>query len=545
VLLRINNIKLGLDQEENELPAAVARKLGIPAEHIGGLKIVRQSVDARHDQVNLVYALELKVADGFVTRRLLHSPDISAAPQRPRIDPACGESPLESSPVIVGTGPAGLFCALILAQHGFAPVLLERGKPVDQRVKDVEAFWRGGSLDPESNVQFGEGGAGTFSDGKLTTRIGDARVDYVLETMARLGAPPEITFLHKPHVGTDRLRAVVKAMRREIIKLGGRIYFGARVTDLVIEQGAIKSLEINGDFILPCSLAVLAIGNSARDFFPVLLRRGISLKPKGFAVGVRIEHPQALIDKIQYGKYAGHPRLGPADYRLTYQDEESGRAVYTFCMCPGGKVIASASDSGQVVTNGMSLYARDSGWANSALVVTVSASSLGEQPLAGVLWQEELEARAFAAGGCDYSAPVQRVSDFLAGRSSEECGATYRPGVKPSNLWQVLPSEICQVLARSLLAFDRKMPGFAGPEAVLVGVETRTSCPVRIERDSDRVSVSCGALYPCGEGAGYAGGIVSSAVDGMKTAESIIETYRKPKKGVNIDRAEVTDASLL
>lgn len=542
--IRVKNVRLELDQDESLLPQLAAKKLGLSVENVESSQIVRKAIDARRAEVYLVYSLDVEIpAKVRIPKESLNSPEVMIIQSRPESRLVQGEAELNIAPVIVGAGPAGLFCAMLLAQEGYKPVVLERGRDVDSRVRDVNKFWLTGELDPESNPQFGEGGAGTFSDGKLTTRIGDERVNYVLDTFVRFGAHEDITYLKKPHVGTDRLREIIKGMRREIISMGGRIYFNARITDIIMKDGHVNGLEINNLMNIKCSQVVLAIGNSARDIYRMLNNRSVSLIPKGFAVGVRIEHSQSFIDKIQYGKYAGHPRLEPADYHLTYQDPETGRALYTFCMCPGGQVIACSSAPGQVVTNGMSMYARDSGIANSAVVVTVPAHSLDdENPLAGMELQEMLESRAFEAAGSSYYAPAQRVADFLSHQPSKEVGGSYRPGVKASNLWDILPQDICAVLARGLRQFDRTMPGFAAPDVVLTGVETRTSAPLRIERGPSFCSVSCEGLYPCGEGAGYAGGIVSAAVDGLKVAEAIIKTYAKPLRRPEIAGDELIDA---
>lgn len=544
--LRVRNIRLRLEQDENQLLGQLAKEIGVNAEHLEDLEIVRKSIDARRSQVFFVYTVDVDVK-AKVPKETLNSPTITLVQTRTQAQLEPGDQRLESSPVIVGAGPAGLFCALTLARHGYKPVLIERGRDLDRRVQDVEGFWATGKLDPDSNVQYGEGGAGTFSDGKLTTRIGDDRVDQVLETLIGFGAPPEIAYLKKPHVGTDRLRDIVKAMRREILHLGGEILFETRLTDIELTDDKVTGIVVNDGVPIKTSAVVLAIGNSAREVYRLLARRGISMIPKGFAVGVRIEHPQALIDKIQYGEAAGDPRLGSADYHMTYQDTELDRALYTFCMCPGGYVIAAASEEGQLVTNGMSLYARDSGVANSALVVTVPAQALDEEdPMMAIDFQEELERRAFVAGGSNYKAPAQTVGDFLHRKASRKIeNATYRPGVTPANFWEILPMDICTVIARGLAKFDQNMPGFAQADAVMTGVETRTSAPLRIERNSDCVSVSAQGLFPCGEGAGYAGGIVSAAVDGIRVAEKVISQYARPMHKADFDMQGMVNARRL
>ncbi len=537
--VRVRNLRLGLEESESRLKRLAAARLGIREGLIRTWGIARKSVDARRERVVLVYTVDLELSGGVeLAPEVLASPDVAVIQEKAQGYLKEGEEKLRYSPVIVGLGPAGLFCGLELARHGYRPVIIERGREVARRVKDVEEFWNGGVINPESNVQFGEGGAGTFSDGKLTTRIGDERVHRVLATFVEFGAPEEILYLKKPHIGTDRLRRVVEGMRRQILKWGGEVYFNACLTDIDWCSEGVKAITVNHRVALPCSVLVLATGNGARDIYRLLAACGISLVPKSFAVGVRVEHPQDFIDTIQYGKWAGHPRLGPADYHLTYQDRGTGRSCYTFCMCPGGYVIAAASEPETVVTNGMSYYARGSGIANSALVVTVAPGDWENRALGGMEFQQKLEKWAFVLGGKNYRAPAQLLVDFVAGRSSTQLPeglATYRPGVTPVNLWEVLPTEIAGVLKRGIEAFERKVKGFIHPAAVLTGVETRTSAPVRIERGRDYSSVSVRGLYPCGEGAGYAGGIVSSAVDGIKIAETIIATYKKPLDKITLE----------
>ncbi|MEA1961659.1 MAG: NAD(P)/FAD-dependent oxidoreductase [Bacillota bacterium] len=545
--LRVRNIRLPLEYKASDIKELAAKKLKVRMKDIASCRIQKKSIDARRKTVhfNTTVDVELNV-DVCITPEVMELPEITLVEEINISQLVPGNRSMTFAPVIVGSGPAGLFCALRLAQAGYSPVVIERGQDVDRRMQQVDRFWREGTLNEKSNTQFGEGGAGTFSDGKLTTRIGDPRIDYVLETFVKYGADEEIQILKKPHVGTDVIRQVVKDIRKEIIRLGGEFYFDSCVTDLIVNKGVINSIIINNETEMPCSLLVLAVGNSARDVYKMLYRKNISLIPKAFAVGVRVEHPQELIDRIQYGDFAGRNRLPVADYHLTYQDRSTGRSLYTFCMCPGGYVIGAGSQAGQVVTNGMSYFKRDSGIANSALVVTVHPGDWDHEPLGGVKLQEELEHKAFLMGGENYHAPAQYMTDFLDYRPTESLEgslATFAPGVTPANLWKLLPQEVAEVMRRGLLAWGKRVNGFVHEQAVLTGVETRTSAPLRIEREASMCSVNVEGLYPCGEGAGYAGGIVSAAVDGLKVAETIITQFKVPATRPEIRSDTITRGS--
>jgi uncharacterized FAD-dependent dehydrogenase len=532
--IRVRGLRLPLEHNENDVLRAAAQRLGVELAHICAFTKVKQAVDARRQEVFLTYTLDIELADEVeLPAGLFDSPEIVKAPPKEHPVLRRGDQILSTAPVIVGSGPAGLFCGLRLAREGYQPVIIEQGAHMDERIAAVESFWNQAKLDPWANPQFGEGGAGTFSDAKLTTRIGDQRVDHVLEVFIEHGAPEEIRYLKKPHIGTDIIRRVIKQIRQEIIDLGGEFYFHARLTDISINKMSLQSIVINDRVEIPCSVLVLAVGNSARAVYRLLKEREVQLIPKAFAVGLRVEHPQSWLDKAQYGKYAGHPRLGPADYHLTYQDKALGRSVYTFCMCPGGYVVGAASEPGQLVTNGMSYFARDSGVANSALVVTVSPDDWNGTILGGMELQQALEEKAFHMGGDTYQAPAQRLKDFMARRYNNTLAdtlATYRPGITPADLWELLPHPLGKALEGGIKYWNRRMDGFIHDQAILTGVETRTSAPLRIERGTALHSVNVTNLYPCGEGAGYAGGIVSSAVDGLKVAEQIITRYALPEQ---------------
>ncbi|MDW7650566.1 MAG: NAD(P)/FAD-dependent oxidoreductase [Bacillota bacterium] len=528
-MIRVNEVKLSLDEDKSGLKEKIAGKLRVRPQEILDYTIYRESVDARkRSEITFVYIVDVKVVDEEKVLRknkqLQKSPDLSYG------DTASGEEEPVHRPVVIGTGPAGLFAGLLLAQRGYRPILLERGQDVATRTRDVAVFWQQGKLNTESNVQFGEGGAGTFSDGKLTTRTKDRRSSKVLQEFVAAGAPEEILYVHNPHIGTDILKNVVKNIRERIIALGGEVRFGSKVTDVLLEGGRVGGVLVNHSQTVPAHDIVLAIGHSARDTYEMLYARDVQLRQKPFSIGVRIEHPQSLINICQYQKHHEHPRLGAADYRLTYQSQ-NGRAVYTFCMCPGGKVIAAASEEHAVVTNGMSEYARDAENANSALLVQINTEDFGsDHPLAGIRFQRVWESAAFTLGGGNYSAPAQRVDDFLALRPSVKSGSvkpSYLPGVLMTDLARCLPDYVIESLREAIPQLDKKLQGFALPDAVMTGVETRSSAPVRIERSGETLeSVNVSGLYPVGEGAGYAGGIISAAVDGIRAAEKIVGKYK-------------------
>ena len=530
-MLKISNFRIPLT-DDTPLEQLAARRLKLAADDIRQLAIVRRAVDARRkNNITFVYTLEVEttVPSGQVLSRLPGDKDVAQVAPMVSEDINPGGKQLTNRPIVVGAGPAGLFTAFMLAKYGYKPLLIERGRDVDQRAKDIADFWCTGKFDEKSNVQFGEGGAGTFSDGKLTTRVNDPRMAQVVDLMIAAGAPPEIKYLHKPHIGTDKLRQVVKNIRTQIIEMGGQVEFEARLTGIESKDGHLTGITINDNRFLSCEALFLAIGHSARDTYQLLYQANIAMEAKAFAIGVRIEHPQELIDRAQYGSAAGHPKLGAADYALVYQDRAAGRTAYSFCMCPGGLVVAAASETGGVVTNGMSLFNRDSKIANSALAVTVNPADFGPNVLDGIEFQRRYERLAFALGGQNYRAPAQTVGDFLAGKSGSSkylVKPSYRPGVTPADLSGCLPEFVTATLAKALPDFGRKIRDFDHPEALLTGVETRTSAPVRIIRGQDFASINTAGLYPIGEGAGYAGGIMSAALDGMNAAISFIKEYK-------------------
>ncbi|MDD5298872.1 MAG: NAD(P)/FAD-dependent oxidoreductase [Gallionella sp.] len=533
-MLRLTEIKLPLGHPEGDLKSAIVKRLDVPADDLLNYRIFRRGVDARKkSNIQFTYTLEVSVRDeAAILERFKSDPHVTVAPDTSYHFVAQAPQNIALRPVVIGMGPAGLFAGLILAQMGFRPLILERGKAVRERTKDTFGLWRQGVLNPESNVQFGEGGAGTFSDGKLHSQIKDPRHlgRKVLEEFVKAGAPEEILYASKPHIGTFRLVGMVEKMRETIQALGGEIRFQSRVDDIEMAGGQVAGVVLaNGERIATNHL-VLAIGHSARDTFEMLHRRGVFIEAKPFSIGFRIEHPQSLIDRARYGSNAGNPLLGAADYKLVHH-ARNGRSVYSFCMCPGGTVVAATSEAGRVVTNGMSQYSRNERNANSGIVVGVSPEDFppnpgdSGNPLAGIEFQRRWESRAFDLGGGNYQAPGQLVGDFLAGKSSTKFGSvqpSYTPGVHLCDLSSALPDYAIVAIREALPAFAKQIKGFDLADAVLTGVETRTSSPVRIKRhDADLQSINTKGLYPSGEGAGYAGGILSAAVDGIRVAEAV------------------------
>lgn len=528
-MIRINDLPIPLDYNTDDLKETAAKKLGVGPACIGNVEIVRCAVD-HSDKEDIHFKMSILVSitgDEGETEIVYRRTDKTITKDNP-FSYLTTPRKWNSRPVIVGCGPAGLFAGLILARAGARPILLERGYDIDRRRVSVQAFWQSGELDINSNVQFGEGGAGTFSDGKLKTGKIDARKRMILDEFVEAGAPPEILYMAKPHIGTDRLGTAVKGIRQKIIRLGGEVRFDAKVTDILFRDGAVTGIgfETSGIYTeIAAEQVVLAIGNSARDTFSWLLDSGIRMESRPIAVGLRIEHPRALIDSIQYGRSAGHPALGAADYKMVVH-LPGGAGVYTFCMCPGGSVVAAASEAGTVVTNGMSLFRRDGDNSNSAILVTVQQT--GRFSLAGMEFQRMIEAKAFLAGGGGYKAPVQRLDDFMHHRNSVSFGEvlpTYRPGTRFAPVDSYLPDAITDSLRYAIKEMGEWMPGFYLPDALLTGPETRSSSPVRILRGNDLQADGITGLYPCGEGAGYSGGIISAAVDGVLCAEQIISRH--------------------
>jgi hypothetical protein len=529
VMLRITELKLPLDHTDEALREAIVQRLGISDDQLLDFTLFKRSYDARKKNTELlfIYTIDVNVRDEAALlhtfaddRNIGPAPDVSYKP--------VGQAPegLTERPIVVGFGPCGIFAGLLLAQMGFKPIILERGKEVRQRTKDTWGLWRKSVLNPESNVQFGEGGAGTFSDGKLYSQIKDPHHHgrKVLNEFIKAGAPEEILYVSKPHIGTFRLTGMVENMRHEIQALGGEVRFEQKVTDLLIDNDQLQGVVLENGEQLHSRHVVLALGHSARDTFRMLHARGVFMEAKPFSIGFRIEHPQSLIDKARLGKYAGHPKLGAADYKLVHH-AKNGRAVYSFCMCPGGTVVAATSEPGRVVTNGMSQYSRNERNANSGIVVGITPEQdYPGGPLAGIELQERLEAHAYVLGGSNYQAPAQLVGDFVAGRPSTALGSvepSYKPGVSLGDLAPSLPDFAIEAIREALPAFDRQIKGYNLHDAVLTGIETRTSSPLRITRGADMQSLNIKGLYPAGEGAGYAGGILSAGVDGIRIAEAV------------------------
>jgi len=544
-MLRVTEFRLPLDHADDALRPALLARLGLADHELKDFTVFKRSYDARKKSaVALIYTIDCDVADeAAVLRRLQHDAHLKPSPDtRYRFiahAPADFHASGRPRPVIVGFGPCGLFAALVLAQMGLRPLVLERGRAVRQRTQDTWGLWRRGALDPESNVQFGEGGAGTFSDGKLWSQISDPRhlTRKVLTEFVKAGAPEEILYVSKPHIGTFRLVGMIEKMRAEIEALGGEIRFGARVAELLIEGGRVRGVTLASGEQIAAEHLVLALGHSARDTFAMLHARGVFMEAKPFSIGFRIEHPQSLIDHARFGPSAGHARLGAADYKLVHH-ARNGRSVYSFCMCPGGSVVAATSEAGGVVTNGMSQYSRNERNANAGIVVGISPADYRQDggggaadtvsPLDGIAFQRHWESRAYELGGGGYRAPGQLVGDFIAGQRSSALGAvlpSYTPGVQLGDLNESgrasLPDYALAAIREALPAFDRQIKGFAMHDAVLTGVETRTSSPLRITRGRSLQSLNVGGLYPAGEGAGYAGGIMSAAVDGIEVAEAL------------------------
>ena len=534
-MLRLTDIKLPLDHTEAALTEAILRRLRIEAATLTGYSIARRGYDARkRGAITLIYALDIDTPrEAELLQRFADDAHVQPTPDTGYHFVAKAPPRVEHRPLVIGFGPCGLFAGLILAQMGFRPIILDRGKEVRERTKDTWDLWRKRELHPESNVQFGEGGAGTFSDGKLHSQIRDPlhHGRKVLTEFVKAGAPEEILYVSKPHIGTFRLVSMVENMRATIESLGGEIRFSQRVDDLLLEPGKDGRQRIRGVTLasgeqLRYDHVVLALGHSARDTFEMLHARGVYLEAKPFSIGFRIEHPQSVIDRARFGPQAGHAILGAADYKLVHHCK-GGRSVYSFCMCPGGTVVAATSEPGRVVTNGMSQYSRNERNANAAVVVGIEPSDFapyGEGPLAGIALQRALESHAFTLGGENYSAPAQLVGDFLAGRASREFGEvqpSYKPGVTLGSLDSALPDYAIAAIREALPAFERQIRGYVMPDAIFTGVETRTSSPVRIKRDDSLQSLDTRGLYPAGEGAGYAGGILSAAVDGIKVAEAV------------------------
>ncbi|MGL5440630.1 MAG: NAD(P)/FAD-dependent oxidoreductase [Filifactoraceae bacterium] len=525
-MIIISNIKLSLDEGIDNLEKCIRNKLRIAPSKNLEYEVLKESIDARKNTITFVYQVLVKNYDKKEVIKL-NDKDVTFVEFEFKNNLKKGNIKLKHRPVVIGLGPSGLFAALTLAQNGYNPIIFELGRDVDKRREDVDRFWENGILDETSNVQFGEGGAGTFSDGKLTTRIKDPRVKIVLRELHKHGGPEDITYSHKAHIGTDILKTVVKNIRNEIIDLGGSVNFESKLEDILFkDDGSVKSVVVNGK-IIETETIILAVGNSARETYKMLYSNKVSMISKPFAVGFRIEHPRIKIDKSQYKENYDHPKLKSASYNLTYK-ASNGKSCYTFCMCPGGRVIAATSSLDKVVVNGMSYHDRSDINSNSAILCSVNENDYGKDVLSGIYFQEEIEKKAYILGGGNFIAPVQRVDDFLENKESTYLGEvkpSYTPGYKLSNLNTIYSAEIITALKESIMYYGKKVEAFKMKDAVLTGVETRSSSPVRILRDDTMMSISHFGIFPSGEGAGYSGGIMSSAVDGIKSAEALISNF--------------------
>ena len=530
-MIRITELRLPIDHTPEQLESAICKQLGISAADLISFEVFKRSYDARKNSVlTFIYSLDVNVRDEKrVLEKNAHHPHIRVSPDTSYhfVTKINNPTQLRSKqrPIVIGFGPCGIFAALVLAQMGLRPIVLERGKQVRERTQDTWGLWRKNILNPESNVQFGEGGAGTFSDGKLWSQVKDPKFygRKVLQEFVKAGAPREILYVSKPHIGTFRLVGMVEKIRQEIIDLGGEVRFSQKVVDFVIKNHTVKGITLESGEYLEADHVVLSLGHSARDTFEVLFGAGVYMEAKPFSVGFRIEHPQSVIDRARLGPHAGHPLIGAADYKLVHH-AKNGRSVYSFCMCPGGTVVAATSEPNRVVTNGMSQYSRNERNANAGIVVGIDPKDYPGGPLAGIAFQRELESKAFVLGGSNYEAPGQLVGDFLNQKASTEFGSvlpSYKPGVHLTDLAPSLPSYAIEAIREAIPAFEKTIKGFAMSDAVLTGVETRTSSPVQIKRGPNYQSINTKGLYPAGEGAGYAGGIMSAGIDGIKVAEAI------------------------
>ncbi len=533
-MIRLTEIRLPLTHEEGELREAIAKKLRIPAQQVLSFTLFKRGYDARKKtNIQLIYTLDVEVAnESELLATFSDDPHVRITPDMEYKFVAQAPADLTERPVVIGFGPCGLFAGLVLAQMGFKPIIVERGKEVRERTKDTFGFWRKRTLNPESNVQFGEGGAGTFSDGKLYSQVKDPNFygRKVITEFVAAGAPKEIMYVSKPHIGTFKLVTMIEKMRATILELGGEIRFSTRVDDIHQQDGRITGVTLSNGEVLHSRHVVLAVGHSARDTFEMLYQRGVYMEAKPFSVGFRIEHKQSMIDEARFGPSAGHPILGAADYKLVHHCK-NGRTVYSFCMCPGGTVVAATSEEGRVVTNGMSQYSRAERNANSAIVVGIDPErDYPGDPLAGIRFQRELESGAYQLGGANYDAPAQTIGDFLAGREPNALGdvePSFTPGIKLTDLSKALPAFAIEAIREAIPAFDRQIKGFASDDGLLTGVETRTSSPICIKRGKDFQSINLQGFYPAGEGAGYAGGILSAGIDGIKVAEAVARDMLK------------------